>query len=230
MRRESLLFRVKDRGRRNLMVTEARPRTGMAKENIPEANVQVSVNLDKPGYTVEISADHQEAGVDLGILIHMLEQFFRFAEFGANIVGHGDYAHHAAEETAKILGQAIKGALGDTREAIKRSASHIMPMEGILVTVALDLSNRGPTLIALDVLNNKALASMAQHMLDAIAKHGGIDLYCKVEVVNPTVICNDHHALETIGKALGFAMYEATRITRTVIPGANRAHAVQGQD
>lgn len=196
------------------MTTAMAPRTGKAERNITEAKAQVTINLDEPGYSVSITADKQETGVDLGILVHMLMQFFRFGGFGATIVGHGDYAHHAIEEVCRALGEAIKDALGE-REGLKRTACHIMPMEGVLITVAVDLSDRGPTGIDFDVLTNKTLASMAQHMLTAIAQRGGIDLYCKVEIVNPQVICNDHHALETVGKALGVAMQAATRITRT---------------
>lgn len=192
-------------------------RIGKAVRKTTEVDVEVELHLDKPGYKISLSADKQEEGLDLGILEHMLAQILRLGEIGGKIVGHGDHVHHIAEDAAIAIGQALKQALGE-RMGIQRAASHIMPMEGTLVTVAIDISGRGYAIIDFRDMDNPTMAGMAQHILTAIAQHAGVDIYVKAETIGPFAIRSDHHKLETVGKAFGIVLHFATRITRTGIP------------
>jgi len=204
-------------------------RKGKADNVTPEADIKVTLNLDrlnpdKPGYHVSISAERQEVNVDLSLLEHMLLQFFRFAEWGAEVCAKGDYAHHVAEEAGKGIGQAIKEALGD-RTGIQRLASITLPMEGMSATCNIDISGRGNAVIDLQVMHNQELASLAKHLLTGIAVQAGIDLQCKVVIEDPLGILNDHHALEAVGKAFGEDLRNAIKITRTTIPSTQEVTA-----
>ena len=209
------------------MVTKDRPRAGSEVRNTREAQIHAEILLDEPRvenppnvpttYPVSFTADYHEVGIDLWLLAHMIAQFFRLGEFGGQIVAHGDSIHHVTEDALIALGKALLKALGD-RKGIRRVANLQMPMEGTLVTVAVDISGRGDATIDFRDMDNKALAGMAQHMLMVLAKHGGFDLYCKVETIGEFAIRSDHHKLETLGKALGVVLHDATRITREDIP------------
>lgn len=186
-------------------------RIGTAARKTAEVDLEVEINLDEQGsgYELSLSAEKSESEFNLDMLIHFLAQVFRLGNFGGKMVGHGDLPHHLIEDAGICLGQAFAEALGD-KAGITRSYSHLMPMEGSLVTVAVDLSGRADANCDFDDTDNRGLFEIVRHLLKAITQHGQFDLYCKVQTLGG--VRSDHHKLETLGKALGIVLYGATRV------------------
>lgn len=193
-------------------------RTGRAERKSTEVSIVVTINLDSPGYTITLSPKIQEADMQMAMIKHFLSQVLRLGEIGCSITGEGDFSHHLIEDLGICWGQALHKALG-TKDGIKRTGTHTMPMEGTLVTVALDLSGRSHLECNFEDTDDKPLFEMVKHFLKAVTQHAEFDLYCKVETLpSNSAIRSDHHKLETLGKSFGIALYDATRITRMGIP------------
>ena len=74
----------------------------------------------------------------------MLDLLARHGKLDLDVTVTGDLqtgAHHTAEDTAIVLGQALTKALGEKR-GVRRFANSLVPLDEALVQVALDLSGR----------------------------------------------------------------------------------------
>ena len=74
----------------------------------------------------------------------MLDQLGRHGGFDLTVKATGDLhvdSHHTVEDTAIVLGEAFREALGD-KAGVRRFASGRFPLDEALVDVALDLSGR----------------------------------------------------------------------------------------
>jgi imidazoleglycerol-phosphate dehydratase len=117
-----------------------------------------------------------------------------------------DY-HHTVEDVGLVLGQALAEALGD-RRGIKRYGHAVTPMDDALAAVTVDLSNRpflvynAPEPAASEV---KLSPSLAREFFRSLANRAGINLHINVFYGN-----NEHHIIESIFKAFGRALHEAT--------------------
>lgn len=197
-------------------------RIGTADRQTAEGKIEVHMDLDPEGTLItqiSISAEKREPGIEVAVGEHFFQQIHRFSGFGGTIVAHGDLPHHVLEDVGICWGQAFKKALGD-RVGIRRTECHIMPMEGVLVTVAVDISGRPYAAVNFKSIQNSSVIEMAEmikHILTSIAMHGMFDLYVKVETVGDLSIQLVHHALETVAKALGRVLRDATRIEGTEI-------------
>ena len=77
-------------------------------------------------------------------LSHMLDAFARHGVFDLDVKAAGDIeidAHHTVEDIGLVLGNAFEQALGD-RAGIVRYGSATLPMDEVLVTVAVDFCGR----------------------------------------------------------------------------------------
>lgn len=113
------------------------PRTAEVKRDTQETQINISLGLDGTG--------QGEIATGIPFLDHMLTLFSRHGFFDLSIKAEGDIQidyHHLVEDMGISLGQAFREALGD-KSGIKRYGFFILPMDETLVTVALDLSNRG---------------------------------------------------------------------------------------
>ncbi len=111
-------------------------RTATVERKTRETEIAVSLDLDGTG----------ESDIDTGIgfLDHMLESFARHSMIDLKVRAQGDLHvdyHHTTEDTAIVIGQAVKKALGDFA-GITRFGSALIPMDEALTRVALDMSNR----------------------------------------------------------------------------------------
>ena len=85
-----------------------------------------------------------EAVTGIGFFDHMLVLLARHSLIDMSISARGDLetgSHHTVEDTGITLGQALDTALGD-RSGIERYGSALVPMDEVLVQVAIDLSGR----------------------------------------------------------------------------------------
>ena len=169
-----------------------------------ETKVFVRLDLDGEG--------RAEIATGVGMLDHMLNQLARHGGLDLSVAAEGDLhvdAHHTVEDTAITLGRALNEALGD-RAGIARFADRSVPLDEALIHVALDLSGRPYSAIALDFpspMIGQLPSHMAIHFLETLAYEGRLALH-----VRQLAGRNDHHILEASFKGLGRALRDAVRV------------------
>jgi len=182
-------------------------RTAKIERKTKETNISVKLNLDGKGKS--------KIKTGIGFLDHMLDLFTYHGLFDLNIVAKGDLnvdIHHTNEDIGISLGEAFKKAL-KSKKGIARFGQSFVPMDEALsrARVVLDISGR-PSLY----FKNKARGlskikeydiNDAEEFLKAFTLHSGINMH--VDIIRGK---DTHHALESVFKALGRALSEATRI------------------
>ena len=121
---------------------------------------------------------------------------------------HVDY-HHTTEDTAIVIGQAIKRALGDFA-GIRRFGSATIPMDETLTRAAVDISNR-PYLIWKVEFKRQKIGEMDTELFrewfQALAQTAGICQH--IETLDGE---NSHHIVETCFKSTARALREAVEV------------------
>lgn len=111
-------------------------RTASVKRETRETKIEIDLNLDGQGNCT--------CRVGLGFLEHMLELLAAHARIDLKIQAQGDVQvdeHHLTEDLGITLGQAIDKAVG-TKKGIERYGFVLLPMDEVLVAVAVDLGGR----------------------------------------------------------------------------------------
>jgi imidazoleglycerol-phosphate dehydratase len=111
-------------------------RTATVLRTTGETDVEVRLDLDGAGVA--------EAVTGIGFFDHMLVLLARHSLIDISVNATGDLetgSHHTVEDTGITLGLALDEALGD-RSGIERYGSSLVPMDEVLVQVAMDLSGR----------------------------------------------------------------------------------------
>src|ERR1700754_1757193 len=176
-------------------------RTATVERKTRETEISVSLDLDGSG----------EADIDTGIgfLDHMLDSFARHSMIDLKVraIGdlHVDY-HHTTEDTAIVIGQAVKQALGDF-SGITRFGSALIPMDEALTRVAIDVSNR-PYLVWKVKIPGSKLGEMDTELFkewfQAFAQNAGVTLH-----IENLYGENSHHIVESCFKGLARALRQA---------------------
>lgn len=137
--------------------------------------------------------------VECGIqfLKHMVETLARYASFDLRFRAEGDNDHHIIEDAAITLGMAFKKAVGDA--PIQRMATEFVAMDDALVMVSVDVVDR--PYADIDCPDDLYL-----HFFRSFAMASGITLHVVEERGY-----DEHHIVEASFKALGKALYKATR-------------------
>ena len=167
-----------------------------------ETDIQMTLNLDGGGVA--------RIKTGIGFFDHMLNSFCRHGFFDMDLNVNGDLyvdCHHTIEDTGIVLGEAIKNAIGD-KKGIRRYGSFILPMDDVLVLVAMDLSGR--PWFGYDVtLTRERVGDFDTEMLReffyAVSYTAGMNLHIKLLSGE-----NNHHIIEGIFKAFAKALDEAT--------------------
>jgi imidazoleglycerol-phosphate dehydratase len=176
-------------------------RTATVERKTRETEIAVSLDLDGSG----------ECDIDTGIgfLDHMLESFGRHSMIDLKVRAQGDLHvdfHHTVEDTAIVIGQAVKRALGDLA-GITRFGAATIPMDEALTRVAVDVSNR-PYLVWRVEIPKPKLGEMDTELFkewfQAFAQNAGICLH-----IENLYGQNSHHIVETCFKGLARALREA---------------------
>lgn len=194
-----------------------------------EVDIKVYVNLDRhrDTSTLRYHSDQYKKYVDLdpsiemtagltaetgdwfGYLPHWWDQVPVHGKFDIRIMAKGDNDHHLYEDTAILLGRAIKNAVGN-KMGIKRNGYGSWPFEGNIGEVSIDLSGRG-MYAPEGTFYDKKLREMINHTFETFARESGIDIYANFRSVS-SELDNDHHKAECIFKALARALDEAVQI------------------
>lgn len=173
-----------------------------------ETKIQLRLNLDGTG-----KADIQTG---IGFFDHMLHSFARHGFFDLTLHVEGDLyvdCHHTIEDVGIVLGEAIKGALGE-KKSIKRYGSFFLPMDEALVMCAIDLSGRPYLDFELPFTVERVGdfdTEMAKEFFYAISYSAGMNLHMRKMRGD-----NNHHLLEASFKAFAKALDEASTIDHRI--------------
>jgi len=102
-----------------------------------ETQIWVEINLDGTGQ-YEITTGN-------GMFDHLLAQLSRHGLIDVKVSAKGDVEtgwHHLVEDTAILLGRALKQAVGDGR-GINRMGHAYVPLDEALALVVVDFGGRG---------------------------------------------------------------------------------------
>ena len=163
-----------------------------------ETEVTVKVNLDGEGKVTV------ETGV--GFFDHLLTSFATHSLIDVTAKVKGDLKHHAIEDLAIGLGEALSKALGN-REGITRFGYAAAPMDCSLAFAAVDLVKRPYAVINLK-LRGKKIEDMATedivHFFETFATSLCANIHVWTEYGS-----NDHHKAEAAVKALALSLKQA---------------------
>ncbi|HEY1134850.1 MAG TPA: imidazoleglycerol-phosphate dehydratase HisB [Nocardioides sp.] len=187
------------------------PRTARLERTTSESKIVVEIDVDGTG-THDISTG-------VGFYDHMLTAFARHALVDLTVRAEGDTwidAHHTVEDTAIVLGQAIREALGD-KKGTRRFGDATVPLDEALVQAVVDISGRpycvhtgepaGQEYVQLGGSGVSYLGSLTKHVFETIAFHGHLALHVRVLAGR-----EPHHIVETQFKAFARAFRDAVAL------------------
>ena len=176
-------------------------RTAEIHRQTRETDIHVFVDLDEPA--------PPQVQTGLGFFDHMLQQIGHHGGFRVDIKTVGDLhvdEHHTIEDTALVLGEALRQALGDKR-GINRYG-FTLPMDDCLCTVALDFGGRPWLNWNADFRRERigdVPTEMFFHFFKSLSDAAQMNLFIEARGDN------EHHKIEGIFKALARALRQAVR-------------------
>jgi imidazoleglycerol-phosphate dehydratase len=183
-------------------------RTARIERETKESKVLVEIDLDGSG--------RHDVSTDVHFYDHMLSSFARHALFDLTVQAEGDVhvdAHHTVEDTAIVLGEALRAALGD-KVGIRRFGDALVPLDEALVQCAVDVSGRPycvhtgePEGQAYVVIGGSYAGSLTRHVLESLSAHASIALHVRVLGGR-----DPHHIVEAQFKALARALRDAVAL------------------
>jgi imidazoleglycerol-phosphate dehydratase len=183
-------------------------RTAVVDRETKESKVHVEVDIDGSG--------RSDVSTGVGFFDHMLASFARHSL--VDLVAHtsGDThvdAHHTVEDTAIVLGEALREALGD-KSGIRRFGDATVPLDEALVQAVVDVSGRPycvhtgePDGQAFVLIGDAYLGSLTRHVFETVAFHAQIALHVRVLSGR-----DPHHLVEAQFKAFARAFRDAVAI------------------
>ncbi|MFJ1763973.1 imidazoleglycerol-phosphate dehydratase HisB [Amycolatopsis sp. NPDC088138] len=181
-------------------------RIGKVERTTKESSISVQLDLDGTG----------EVDISTGVPFydHMLTAFGVHGSLDLKVEATGDVhidAHHTVEDTAIVLGQAIRQALGD-KSGIRRFGDAWIPMDETLAHAAIDVSGRPycvhvgePEQFTTFTIGGNYPFVLTRHVFDSLAFHAQIALH--VRVIHGR---DPHHIAEAEYKAVARALRAAT--------------------
>ncbi len=187
-------------------------RTATIERRTNETDVRLTLVLDGTGKGT------RDTGV--GFLDHMLDLLARHGRLDLDVKASGDLqtgAHHTAEDTAIVLGQALDSALGD-RAGIARYGSATVPMDEARASCAIDISGRPFALFEAELPPGSTGGfdhELTEEFFRAFTNSAKLTLHLQVEAGT-----NAHHMIEAAFKAFARALRQAVAIdpTETGVP------------
>jgi imidazoleglycerol-phosphate dehydratase len=188
-------------------------RTTEVRRKTKETSISVSVDLDGSG--------ESSIRTPVGFLSHMLEVISRHGAVDLKVEAVGDVQidyHHTVEDTALVLGEAFRQALGEKR-GIRRFGHAYVPLDESLARVVIDFSGR-PFLVFDVPMDREMLLihkdfpfALVEEFFKSFANACGCNLH--VDLIRGR---NGHHAAEAIFKAFAVALKAAKEIVGSEVP------------
>ena len=180
-------------------------RTASVRRATSESTIELELDLDGTGQsTIETTVPFFD---------HLLTAFAKHSLVDLTVRASGDThidAHHTVEDTAIVLGQAIRQALGD-KAGISRYGDALVPLDEALAQAVVDISGR-PYLVhtgepegyEFHLIGGHFTGSLVRHTFEAIAFHAGL-------TVHVTLVAgrDPHHIAEAEYKAFARAFRQA---------------------
>jgi imidazoleglycerol-phosphate dehydratase len=183
-------------------------RTARIERTTKESKVVVELDLDGSG--------RADVSTGVGFYDHMLTSLSRHSLIDLTVQTDGDThidAHHTVEDTAIVLGDALRQALGD-KTGIRRFGDAIVPLDETLVQSAVDVSGRPycvhtgePDAQAFVTIGGSGvgyLGSLTRHVFETLAFHAQIALHVRVLSGR-----DPHHLVEAQFKSVARALRDA---------------------
>jgi imidazoleglycerol-phosphate dehydratase len=187
-------------------------RTATIERTTGETDVRLSLALEGTG------AGARNTGI--GFLDHMLDLLARHGRLDLEVSVSGDLhtgAHHTAEDTAIVFGQALDGALGD-RAGIARYGSATVPMDEARASCTIDVSGRPFTSFEAQLPPGATGGfehELTEEFFRAVANAAKLTLHLRIDAGS-----NAHHMIEAAFKAFARALRQAVASdpTETGVP------------
>ena len=180
-------------------------RTAALQRSTSESSIELSINLDGTGAS--------EISTSVPFFDHLLTAFSKHSLIDLKVKATGDThidVHHTVEDTAIVLGQAIKQALGD-KTGIGRYGDATVALDDALVRAVVDVSGRPylvhtgePAGFEFHLIGGHFTGSMVRHVFEAISLNAGITVH--ITVLDGR---DPHHIAETEFKAFARALRKA---------------------
>lgn len=180
-------------------------RTASLRRATSESTIELELDLDGTGQsTIETTVPFFD---------HLLTAFAKHSLTDLTVRATGDThidAHHTVEDTAIVLGQAIRHALGD-KSGISRYGDALVPLDEALAQAVVDISGRPylvhsgePEGFEFHLLGGHFTGSLVRHTFEAIAFHAGLTMHVTLEAGR-----DPHHIAEAEYKAFARAFRQA---------------------
>ncbi len=181
------------------------PRTASLTRSTSESQVTLSVNLDGTGRST--------ISTTVPFFDHMLTALSKHSLVDLEVTASGDTdidVHHTVEDTAIVLGQALREALGD-KAGISRFGDALVPLDEALARAVVDISGRPylvhegePEGFEHHLIGGHFTGSLVRHVFEAITMHAML-------TVHVTVLAgrDPHHIAEAQFKAFARALRKA---------------------
>ncbi len=183
-------------------------RTARIERETKESKVLVELDLDGSG--------RAEVSTGVGFYDHMLTSLARHSLVDLTVQTEGDIhidAHHTVEDTAIVLGDALREALGDKR-GIRRFGDSLVPLDEALVQCAVDVSGRpycvhtgepeAQAFVTIGGTGAPYVGSLTRHVFETLAHHAQIALHVRVLSGR-----DPHHLVEAQYKSVARALRDA---------------------
>ena len=188
-------------------------RTATTERQTSESKVRVMLNLDGTG--------RSSISTGVGFYDHMLTALAKHSLFDIEVESTGDVqidAHHTVEDTAIVLGQAVRTALGE-KLGIRRFGDAVVPLDEAVASAVVDVSGRPYCVHTGEPPGQEVVniggggggvpfpGSLTRHVFETLAYHAQLCLHI-------TLIAgrDPHHIVECQFKALARALREAVEL------------------
>ena len=188
-------------------------RTAKIERTTKESSVLVEVDLDGSG--------RSDVSTGVGFYDHMLDAFARHSLVDLVVQTTGDThidAHHSVEDTAIVLGQALRTALGD-KAGITRFGDALVPLDEALAQAVVDVSGRPYCVHSGEPSGQEYVligggaggvpyaGSLTRHVLETLAFHAHLCLHVTLLAGR-----DPHHIVECQFKAVARALRTAIAV------------------
>lgn len=187
-------------------------RTATMQRKTSESSIELTLNLDGTG--------RADISTSVPFFDHMLTAFAKHSLVDLTVKATGDTdidVHHTVEDTAIVLGQAIKQALGD-KSKIGRYGDATVPLDDALARAVVDVSGRPylvhtgePEGFEFHLIGGHFTGSMVRHVFEAITLNAGITVHLTVLDGRDA-----HHIAEAEFKAFARAFRKAVEVDSRV--------------